>query len=42
MMKMEVVFNWVVGTRPGEAIMIKRLLMSLLVVNDDDEEGGCF
>ena len=30
------------GTRPGEAIMIESLLMSLLVVNGDDEEGGSF
>ena len=37
-----VIFTWMFGTRPGEAIMIESLLMSLLVVNGDDEEGGSF
>ena len=37
-----VIFSWMFGTRPGEAIMIESLLMSLLVVNGDDEEGGSF
>ena len=37
-----IMFIWVVGTKPCEAIMIKSLLMSLLVVNGDDEEGGSF